>query len=119
MGQPTILRIAAVCLLAIFSLAATEDIRGAWRFVMETPGGTRIQNVEFTLEGESVGGTWGRDKVKGTFREGQLRLEFPIYSDEAGATATMIVEGKLEDGKLTGKWQWSQYGGTFVASRPE
>ncbi len=110
---------AAVCAVMMTAALAAEGVSGAWRFVLDTPGGSRIQAAEFTVEGESVSGTWGRDKVKGTFREGELHLEFPLFSDEAGSSGTMVVDGKLDGAKLTGKWQWSQYSGTFVAARPE
>jgi hypothetical protein len=113
-----------ICVLALVALctvgvAAAEGIAGAWKFVLDTPGGIRITNADFVLDGENISGQWGKDNAKGTFKEGQLHLEFPLFSDEAGSSGTMIVDGKLEGAKLTGKWQWSQYGGTFVASRPE
>ncbi len=65
-------------------------------------------------------GKWNNSAdVKGTYKDGALDLAFPYNSDEAGMTATLKMKGKLQDGKLTGNWEFADYSGTFVATRPK
>ncbi|MEZ5399576.1 MAG: hypothetical protein R2729_07885 [Bryobacteraceae bacterium] len=103
--------------LAAFAWAA--DVAGKWTFHMETEGGPRVAPVVLTVEGETVGGTWGRGPVKGTIREGKLEFRSTVTSDEAGATAELRVEGKVEGAEIKGTWTWAEHSGTFRAVRPE
>ena len=42
-----------------------------------------------------------------------------VFGIEAGATADMKLNGKLDDaGALAGDWAFSEYNGTFKATRP-
>ena len=107
-----------VLVLGLATVMGAEDaLSGQWTFTMDTPGGTRTQVARFALEGENVGGQWDKSTVKGTFKEGQLELKFPLESVEAGSSGTFTVSGKLAEGKLTGRWSWEAYGGTFTAVR--
>ncbi|MCX6591545.1 MAG: hypothetical protein NTZ56_08480 [Acidobacteria bacterium] len=107
-----------VLALGLASLLGADDaLAGKWAFALDTPGGQRTQVATFTLDGDNVGGKWDKSDVKGTFKDGQLELKFPLESAEAGSTGTFAVTGKLADGKLTGRWSWESYGGTFSAVR--
>lgn len=99
--------------------STNDDISGKWHFVYQTEAGERDNNAEFKLNGDQVTGKYGGSDVKGTYKDGELDLAFPFNSDEAGMTATLTMKGKLKDGKITGTWQFSDYDGTFVATRAE
>jgi beta-galactosidase len=90
---------------------------GAWKFVLNTPVGTREVAVVLEQNGDAVGGTWDKSApVKGTFAGGKVELAFPIETQEAGK-GTIRISGALDGGSLTGKWAFEEYGGTFQATR--
>lgn len=92
------------------------ELPGKWHFVLETDGGPREVDAEFTLEGEKVGGKWGDAEVKGTFADGKLALEFPLNSAEAGQ-GTLKITGGFQADDLKGTWTFLEYSGTFTAKR--
>jgi hypothetical protein len=104
-------------LLALVTLTAAADVSGNWRFVLDTPGGPREQSANFMLTGEQVSGKWNGTDVKGTFKEGKLDLRFLFSSPEAGVSADFIIKGTIKDGELTGEWRFSEWSGTFTATR--
>jgi len=66
-----------------------------------------------------VTGKFGTTDVAGIYKEGQLDLNFPFTSDEAGVTADMKITGKLDEAAaINGSWDFSAYNGTFKATRP-
>ena len=104
---------------------ATQDspgngINGKWHFVLETPGGEREVDADFAVDNDgNVTGKWGNADASGTWKEGKLDLSFQFTSDEAGVTDAMKINGKLDDSAaLTGDWAFSEYNGTFKATRP-
>jgi hypothetical protein len=101
--------------------APAGGINGKWHFVLDTPGGDRESEADFTIDADGkVTGMWGKSSVAGTFRDGKLSLAFQMTADETGETAEMKLTGTLDDKSiLTGKWQFSAYDGTFTASRPK
>jgi hypothetical protein len=100
--------------------AASSGINGKWHFVLDTSGGDREIEAQFTVDADGkVTGTFGKDNAVGTFKDGKMDLGFQMTSEEAGETAQMKILGKLDDqGKLTGNWQFSSYDGSFKATRP-
>lgn len=103
-----------------FAQAQDTGINGKWHFVLETPGGDREVDADFTVDGDgNVTGKWGNSDVAGTYKDGKLALDFQFTSEEAGATASMKIDGKLDDtAALAGDWAFSEYNGTYKASRP-
>lgn len=102
---------------------ATPDITGRWHFVFDTPGGDREFDTIFVVTAEKVTGKWAvNDKgdgteIAGSYKEKDMVLEFPYNSDEAGP-GTMKLKGHLQDdGSLTGDWSFSDYSGTYKATR--
>ncbi len=94
------------------------DVAGHGQFVLQTDGGPREAPVELALDGETVSGTWdGPTKVAGTFKDGALTLSFPLYSPDAGFTATLTIKGQLEADAITGTWAFGEYSGPFKATR--
>lgn len=100
--------------------AVSNGINGKWHFVLQTPGGDREVDADFTVDTDgNVTGKWGDADVSGTWKDGKLSLSFPFTSDEVGVTAPMKIDGKLDEtAALTGDWAFSEYDGTFKASRP-
>jgi hypothetical protein len=114
----------AVVGLLLGNQAATPQhttIDGKWHFVLDTPGGDRELDAEFTVaEDGKVTGNFGKADVAGTFKDGHLALDFTMTSEESGETAPMKIDGKLDDGMaLGGTWEFSSYNGTFKASHPK
>jgi hypothetical protein len=108
------------CVLAAFATTAqTAEVDGPWHFVINTDDGTRDAAVVIHSKGQALSGTWNGDEVPemGTFKDGALDLSFRYNSDELGVTDTLSLKGKLADGKLSGRWSFTQYAGTFVATR--
>lgn len=101
--------------------APAGGINGKWHFALDTPGGERDVEAEFTADADGkVTGTWGKDNVAGTFKDGKLDLAFQFTSEEAGETSQMKVMGILDDkGTITGNRQFSSYDGTFTAFHPK
>lgn len=114
---------AIICLVASRPMAHAQDagINGKWHFVLETPGGDRELDANFTVDNDgNVSGKWGEADVAGTYKEGKLALSFQFTSEEAGTTADMKIDGKLDDaGALVGDWAFSEYNGSFKATRPQ
>ncbi len=99
------------------SAVGTGDLAGKWHFTLNTEGGDREAVAIFKLDGDQVTGKWDATDVKGTYKDGDLDLAFPLNSEEAGMTATFKIKGKLKDGKLVGNWEFSEYSGTFTAAK--
>jgi hypothetical protein len=97
-----------------------NGINGKWHFVLSTPGGDRDVDADFTVDNDgNVTGKWGNADVAGSWKEGKLDLKFPFTSDEAGVTDAMKINGKLDEAAaLAGDWAFSEYNGTFKATRP-
>jgi hypothetical protein len=98
----------------------SNGVNGKWHFVLETPGGERDVDADFTVDNDgNVTGKWGNADVAGTWKEGKLALSFQFTSDEAGVTDAMKIDGKLDEtAALGGDWVFSEYNGTFKATRP-
>ena len=101
--------------------ASIAGINGKWHFVMDTPGGDREMDAEFTVDADGkVTGKYGITDVAGTFRDGKLDLNFQMTSEESGQTAALKLVGKLDEtAALVGTWEFSEYNGTFKATRPK
>ena len=100
--------------------AIGSGINGKWHFVLETPGGEREVEADFTVDNDgNVTGKWGPSDVAGTYKEKKLALTFQFTSDEVGTTADMKITGQLDEtASLSGDWEFSEYNGTFKAARP-
>ncbi|HVO97829.1 MAG TPA: hypothetical protein VMT15_07170 [Bryobacteraceae bacterium] len=113
--------VAMVCLVLSRQTAKAQDagINGKWHFVMDTEGGNREMNAEFAVDGDGkVTGKFGDTAIAGTFRDGKLDLSFPMTAHETGEMSSLRLTGKLDGASsLTGNWEFSQYGGTFKATR--
>lgn len=98
--------------------ATPTGLAGKWHFVLDTQGGDRELDANFTVADGKVGGTFGKGEAKGTVNGEKFSLEFPFDSDEVGK-GTMKVDGKLATDQLTGSWSFQTYDGSFKATRPK
>ena len=102
---------------------ATQDkrINGKWHFVFDTQGGDREFDAEFAVDADgNVTGTWEKTPATGTYKDGHLVMAFDTHSEEANETATLHLDGKLDDSdNITGNWTFSSYDGTFKAAHPK
>jgi hypothetical protein len=101
--------------------AQETGIDGKWHFVMDTPGGDREMDANFIVDTDGkVTGKFGDTDVAGTFKNGEMNLDFEMTSQESGETSHLKLDGKLDDtASLSGTWQFSEYNGTFKATRPK
>jgi hypothetical protein len=101
--------------------AQQSGIDGKWHFVLDTPGGDREREATFAVDADGkVTGKFGDAAVAGTFKDGQMALDFQVTSEESGETAAMKLTGKVdESGALVGNWEFSSYNGTYKAARPK
>jgi hypothetical protein len=117
---------AVVCLamgrpnLQAQTTSSESGVDGKWHFVLQTPGGEREVDADFTVDKDgNVTGKWGNADASGTYKDGKLSLNFQFTSDEAGVTDAMEMDGKLDEtAALGGDWAFSEYNGTFKATRP-
>jgi hypothetical protein len=113
---------ALVCLVLLHPVMFAQDmgINGKWHFVLETPGGDRELDADLTVDSAgNVTGKWDNSDAAGTYKDGKLSLNFQFTSEEVGTTAAMTINGKLDElGALTGDWAFSEYNGSFKATRP-
>ena len=101
--------------------AADSKINGKWHFVFDTQGGDREFDAEFAVDADgNVTGTWEKTPATGTYKDGHLVMAFDTHSEEANETATLHLDGKLDDSdNITGNWTFSSYDGTFKAAHPK
>jgi hypothetical protein len=109
--------------LLAFPLAAAE-LSGRWHFVFDTEAGVREADMTLEVNERQVtgkvtmpGAPEKSAEVTGKFADGQVTLDFPYYSEEAGYQSTVKLQGKLGDDTIAGEWQFDQYKGTFTAKR--
>ena len=117
-----------LCLITGSLMATAQDkptenkgLNGSWHFVLDTPGGDREIEAEFTVDADGkITGTFGKNTAAGTFKDGKMNLDFEMTAEETGETSHMKLLGTLDDkGTMEGNWQFSSYDGTFTAFRPK
>jgi hypothetical protein len=97
--------------------APADQISGTW-----TDGGSRGLELKFdgkkTLTGTLDPGSPGPVPFKdGTFDPKTGVFEIHAERTVNGATQTMVIEGKLADGKLTGTYEAGSNKGTFTFTK--
>ncbi len=97
--------------------AFAESVAGKWKLVWDTEGGIRHTEWQVEQDGDAVSVTTDGQKLAGTFKDGRLELSGKLYSSEAGYSAELKLEGKLENGQLKGRGSWDAYGMTFSGER--
>ena len=122
------LTVASVCLLFCLAitgwLPAADTISGKW--IGEWGPNNFERNrvmAELRYDGKAVTGTFnpGTNAAtisKGTFNEksGAVHLEAEGRG-RGGVTIHYVIDGKLENGKITGAWKYENGKGDFVISK--
>ena len=107
-------------LLALTAVVLTAqgapNISGKWHFVLQTEDGERIIEPTFQQDGEKITGKWRDGDVKGTFSNGKLDVDVPVYSEEVGP-GILKLKGGLAGESISGEWMFLEYKGTFRATR--
>lgn len=96
---------------------AATGIDGDWNMVLDTPGGPREFKITFKNDAGNITGLLGKAEIKGTFADNALKLAFPFESEEVGVKDTFKADGKLDGDSLVGTWAFSEYSGTYKATR--
>ena len=98
--------------------ASDKALSGKWHFTFYTEGDDRFFDAVFTVDGNKVGGTFGKDVVSGTVDGEKFTLEFTAESEDVGK-GTLKMVGTVEGDQLKGSWSFQTYTGTFKALRPK
>ena len=114
-------------LVTLFLLAAmtgpvvAESIEGTWDFTYQTPDGVRRATCDIELDGDKLTIVQPElGKLIGTYQGQKFSVVFKnYYSLELGFTADVKLEGSLSEGKISGKWVFDTYSGTFTGQRSE
>ena len=77
----------------------------------------KVRRLVAEADGEAVTAMMGKSELKGTIKDGELKLKGKFYADEAGYEAEFAVTGKVDGDKMTGDASWDAYDMTFVATR--
>jgi hypothetical protein len=109
--------ICSLALLLFAQSALAADVSGEWEIVYDTEGGERTGEMAIKADGETVTAKMGVTELKGTFKDGELKLKGEHYADEAGYKAELTFTGKFDGDKIKGDASWDAYEMTFVASR--
>jgi hypothetical protein len=117
MKRPSMLGPGALALLMLTPCAYAADIDGQWDMVFQVESGPRTMSLSVTTDGASVTATLDEAELTGTHADGAFELSGEYYAADAGYSATVTLEGRLEDGELRGDWAWSEYGSVFVGTR--
>jgi hypothetical protein len=103
--------------VAFAGSAAAESIEGTWDFTYQTPDGARRATCDIELDGDKLTILQpGLGKLTGIYQDQKFAVVLEnYYSPELGFSADIKLEGKLSEGKLSGKWEFETYSGTFSA----
>ena len=112
----------ALCSLAILLLAlpaAAEDLNGNWNFAFTTEAGLIEAPATLAVDGGNMTATMGETKLKGTVHGDQFGISGDHYSPEAGFTAVLKLNGKVDGRKISGSGVFDTYSFTFTAGKAE
>lgn len=111
-------RVLFLGLILLAVAASAANVAGKWMFVFTTQVGERQIPFVINAKGAEVTGTAEQNfPIEGKFEAGVLDLRFPYFSEDAGTKAELRIRGTLEGEKITGKWRFAEYTGTFTATR--
>ncbi len=109
--------ICSLALLLFAQAALAAGLSGTWEFVYETEAGERTGEMVIKADGESVTAMNGKSELKGTLKDGVLKLKGETYADEVGYKAEFILTGKFDGDKIKGTASWDTHEMTFVATK--
>ncbi|MGW8179690.1 MAG: hypothetical protein ACWGQW_13160 [bacterium] len=112
-----LLQLGSVLLLAT-CLSPTTEIDGTWNFIFTTPDGDLRMTATLKAEGEELTFEQDGKEVLGSYKDGEFKIvSKDYYSDAAGYSSDLILDGEITGDELSGKWTFDVYSGTFSAKR--
>ena len=73
-------------------------------------------NIKVADDG-AVSGTLASSELKGTFKDGELKLEFEYVDEESAGKGILKITGKSAGGVLAGEWSFNGSVGNFKTVR--
>jgi len=109
----------AVALALVAGMTLAAEIDGDWTLSFDTEIGVLEQAVTYKTNGTALIQVVEEKEVEvGTFEAGKLEVTIKdYYSAEAGFAADLIIKAALEDGRLSGTWEFAEYAGSFSGAR--
>lgn len=105
----------ALCLMATSAFAA--DVDGNGNVTLSAAEGATSLNMTIAVDGESATATAGSDEFKGTYKDGELKLEGSLYVPEAGMSSKLDMIAKLDGDELKGTANWDMYVADVTGTR--
>ncbi|MDH4073580.1 MAG: hypothetical protein OEV41_10810 [Gammaproteobacteria bacterium] len=109
-------------LLIVMSLgacASAPPVNGDWNVTLVAPEGQTAFAMSVVVVGENATATAGPHTFNGTFRDGSLKLKGDYYVAEAGYSAILDMDVRMEEERLSGSATWDQYSADVRGTRPE
>ena len=116
MSKILMLAMAATLMVAC---ASTPAVNGAWEVAVTAPEGATYFTMSVAVDGEEASGMVGEEPFSGTYTDGELKLSGDYYVPEAGYSAELNMDIRLEDDQLTGTATWDQFSADVSATRVE
>lgn len=105
--------------LLMLSSASAADVDGNWNVMFSSAEGGAMVPMEIKVDGENVTAMADGDELRGTYKDGELKLKGPMYVPEAGMSATLDMTAKLEGNDLVGKATWDMYVASVLGTRTD
>ncbi len=106
-----------LALLFLAQAAFAGGLDGKWNFTFYADDVEHPQTIILSVDGDQVTAKAANQVLRGTFRNGELKLSGDYYADEAGYEATLTISGKATGDEIKGTATWDSYDLTFIATR--
>jgi hypothetical protein len=113
------LRVGIVLMVATSSMAAKgADVSGLWDCQAhggssgDVPFTLRLHQDQSSLTGSISSRPWNGRVTSGSYHDKLLEVHFDVPK------GTLILKGKLENGKLSGTWSTKNQKGNWTGTRP-
>jgi hypothetical protein len=103
--------------LVIAACASAPAVNGDWDVTLTAPEGQTGFTMSVVVDGENATATAGDHTFNGTFRDGKLTLKGDYYVPEAGYSAELDMDMRLEEDRLRGSATWDQFSADVAGSR--
>ncbi len=109
--------IAVITSLFLVTSAFAADVDGEWSVMFNAAEGGTTVPMTITVDGEDAKAMAGTDELTGTYKDGKLTLEGPMYVPEAGMTSTLNMDATIDGDKMTGTATWDMYSADVIGTR--
>ncbi len=97
--------------------AFAADVDGEWSIMFSAAEGGSTVPMTITVDGEAAKAMAGSDELSGTYKDGKLMLEGPMYVPEAGMTSTLNMDATVDGDTMTGTATWDMYTADVIGTR--